>query len=198
MIAQLTGTAAVLRPDKRYLIVVVHDIGYKVYVPASLCEQLPAGQTVTLFTHHYLREDMSDLYGFTRLEDLDLFERLISVNGVGPKVALTLLSQLSSAELRAAIIHGDLLLLTQAPGIGKKIAERLVMELKQPLLEMAADVAILPGGDAGSSDVAVALQNFGYSTNEIRSVFSQIDRTQPVSTQIKAALAHLSQHGRTH
>lgn len=195
MIAQLTGTVNLLQPDKRSLILVVHDVGYKVFVPTTLCEQWQVGQTVTVFTHHYVREDLMALYGFVSLADLELFERLISVNGIGPKAALALLSQLSSQELRNAIIQGDLLTLTRTPGIGKKIAERLVMELKQPLLE--AGEAISLSDQSGAQDIVDALQNFGYSQHEIRSVLQHIDRTQAVGMQIKAALGYLSQHGRT-
>lgn len=195
MIAQLTGTISLWQADKRYLILVVHDVGYKVFVPTTLAEQWPVGQVVTIFTHHYVREDLMALYGFASLADLELFERLISVNGVGPKVALALLSQLSSQELRSAIIHGDLLTLTHTPGIGKKIAERLVMELKQPLLETGEPTVLVD--QSGAQDIVAALQNFGYSQHEIRSVLSHIDRTQTVSVQIKAALGYLSQHGRT-
>lgn len=196
MIAQLTGTISLLQPEKRSLILVVHDVGYKVFVPSTLGEGWQVGQTVTVFTHHYVREDLVALYGFASLADLELFERLISVNGIGPKVALALLSQLSSQELRGAIIHGDILTLTHTPGIGKKIAERLVMELKQPLLETGEAVTL--ADQPGAQDIVAALQNFGYSQHEIRSVLSQIDRTQTVSVQIKAALGYLSQHGRTH
>lgn len=196
MIAQLTGTVARVHPEKRYIVLVVGDIGYKVFVPTTVFEQVMVGHSTTVHTYHHLREDASDLYGFRELVDVDMFERLIGVAGIGPKVALTVLSQLSSSALRSAIVGSDLALLTQVPGIGKKIAERLVLELKQTLLETDMSIATTPD-QSQAQDVIAALQNFGYSSAEIRSVLMQVDRTATVSAQIKAALGYLSQpHGR--
>ncbi len=193
MIAQLTGIIARLHPVKRFLVINVHDVGYKVYLPLRWCEQLKVGEKITVHTYHHIREDTADLFGFSILAEVELFEQLIGVAGVGPKAALALLSQFSGEELRAAIIHGDIVLLTQTPGIGKKIAERLVMELKQKLLTGSLDEALTDGSSA-TGDVLTALQNFGYSPAEIRSVLQQIDRTAEVDQQIKSALAYLSRH----
>jgi len=193
MIAFLTGSVLQVQPARRFIIVRVGDIGYKVFVPAALCDPTLLNQTVSLYTHHVVREDADDLFGFRETAELDLFERLLSVSGVGPKVALALLSQLSALELRSAITQGDLLQLTSVSGVGKKTAERLVVELKQTLLEGAEDFAALP---STSAEVASALQGLGYSTNEIRLALQQVNRALDVSAQLKASLAWLSRHGK--
>jgi Holliday junction DNA helicase RuvA len=193
MIAFLTGQVLQVQAARRYIIVRVGDIGYKVFVPAALCAPTILNQTVSVYTYHIVREDADDLFGFKEPAELDLFERLLSVSGVGPKVALALLSQLSAAELRVAITQGDLLQLTSVSGVGKKTAERLVVELKQTLLEGAEDFATLP---SISAEVASALQGLGYSANEIRLALQQVDHDLEVGVQLKAALAWLSRHGK--
>ncbi len=193
MIAYLTGSVLQVQPAKRYIIVRVGDIGYKVFVPAALTDPALLQQTVSVYTHHVVREDADDLFGFREPAELEMFERLLSVSGIGPKVALALLSQLSVIELRAAITQGDLLQLTGVSGVGKKTAERLVVELKQTLLEGAEDFAALP---TSTAEVAGALQGLGYSNVEIRSALQQTDRAAEISVQIKTALAWLSRHGK--
>lgn len=193
MIAFLTGQVLQVQPARRFIILRVGDIGYKVFVPVTLADPAMVQQTVSVYTHHVVREDADDLFGFREPAELEMFERLLSVSGVGPKVALALLSQLTVAELRTAITQGDLLQLTSVSGVGKKTAERLVVELKQTLLEGAEDFAALP---TTSAEVASALQGLGYSTNEIRLALQQIDRGLDVSTQLKASLGWLSRHGK--
>lgn len=193
MIAFLNGQVLQVQPVRRSIILRVGDVGYKVFVPTAICDPSLLNHTISLFTYHVVREDADDLFGFREPADLELFERLLSVSGVGPKVALALLSQLSALELRSAITQGDLLTLTSVSGVGKKTAERLVVELKQTLLEGSDDFAALP---SASIEVANALQGLGYSTSEIRVALQQIDRDADVGAQIKTALAWLSRHGK--
>lgn len=186
MLAYLSGVIQTVQLDKKYLVVVVNQLGYKVFVPASLFEQYSVGNTVELYLHEVVREDVNDLYGFLTQTDLAVFEQLISVSGVGPKVGLALLSALSANAIVQAISQGDRTLLTQVSGVGKKIADRLIVELKT--------MDVVPVQDSSTQEIVAALQQLGYSTNEIRTVVQQIDRASEIEQQLKQALALLS-HG---
>lgn len=186
MLAFLSGIIQAIQPDKKYLIVVVNQIGYKVFVPTAVLEQLALDATVELYLHEVVREDVNDLYGFLTQTDLDVFEQLISVSGVGPKVGLTLLSALSADAIVQAISQGDRTLLTQVSGVGKKIADRLIVELKT--------MDITPNQDSPTQAIVQALQQLGYSISEIRTVVQQLDRAAAIEQQLKQALALLS-HG---
>ncbi|EKD78307.1 MAG: Holliday junction DNA helicase RuvA [uncultured bacterium] len=186
MLAYLTGVIQTVQPDKKYLIVVVNQLGYKVFVPATVLEQCTTGSDLELYLHEVIREDTNDLYGFLTQTDLAVFEQLISVSGVGPKVGLALLSALSADAIVQAISQGDRTLLTQISGVGKKIADRLIVELKT--------MDIVPSQDSPTQAIVEALQQLGYSTVEIRTVLQQLDRAAEVEQQLKQALALLS-HG---
>lgn len=164
MIAHLRGRIFDKQPNR--IIVDVNGVGYDVAVPLSTFYGLgDTGADIALRIHTHVREDALLLFGFaTRLEQ-DLFERLISVSGIGPKVALAVLSGIEPADLIRAIQHGDLARLTAIPGIGKKTSERIVLELKDRL----PAVAHTPAPDGGSvepstmkDDVLSALMNLGY------------------------------------
>jgi Holliday junction DNA helicase RuvA len=189
MLAYLQGTIQLVQPLKRYLVVVVNRLGYKVHVPTPVLSAAQVGSELELYLYHVVREDADDLYGFNTAADLDVFEQLISVSGVGPKVGLALLSDLSAPAIRQAIINGDKTLLTQVSGVGKKTAERLILEL-QPSMLASGDLAT---GDS-STTIVSALQQLGYSTTEIRSVLQQLDKQADVEQQLKQALKLLS-HG---
>ncbi|EKD79684.1 MAG: Holliday junction DNA helicase RuvA [uncultured bacterium] len=186
MLAFLAGVIQAMQPDKKYLIVVVNQLGYKVFVPATVLEQCAAGSDIELYLHEVVREDANDLYGFLTPTDLTVFEQLISVSGVGPKVGLALLSALSAEAIVQAISQGDRTLLTQVSGVGKKIADRLIVELKT--------MDIVPSQPGITQPIVAALQQLGYSTGEIRAVWQQLDRAAAVEQQLKQALALLS-HG---
>lgn len=189
MIAYLQGIIQWLQPDKKTIIIVVHDVGYKVIVPTTVLSQCQVGQTVTIYTYQHVREDSLELFGFAQMPDLQMFEKLITVSGVGPKVGISLLSQYSAQELARAIMSGDTAMLTQVSGIGKKIAERLVLELKQAFTDDAL-IENMSGGVTG--EVVGALQALGYSSTEIRSVAQELDHAASVAIQVKQALALLS------
>lgn len=169
MIAHLRGHLLEKQPNR--IIVDVDGVGYDVFVPLStfygLGEPGAAGADVALRIHTHVREDALVLYGFlTRLEQ-DLFERLIGVSGIGPKLALAVLSGIEPIELIRAIERGDVARLTAIPGVGKKTSERIVLELKDRL-PRAAPAAAAPGEDTRSApspmrdDVVSALVNLGY------------------------------------
>lgn len=161
MIARLSGTLLERQPGR--IVLDVHGVGYEVQVPVPTFAQLPAvGAALTLLVHTHVREDAMQLYGFATPAEKQLFEKLITVNGVGPRLALAILSGLAPEALGAAIRQGDLARLTAIPGVGRKTAERLVVELRDKLpaaLETAA-AAPLPGA---AEDVVSAMVNLGYA-----------------------------------
>ncbi len=165
MIAHLRGRIAEKHPNR--LIIDVHGVGYDVFVPLSTFYGLgDAGSDIALRIHTHVREDALLLYGFATLLEQELFERLIGVGGIGPKVALAVLSGIEPQELIRAIQRGDLARLTAIPGVGKKTSERIVLELKDrlPSAQIAATGAAeaAPGGLALADDVVSALVNLGY------------------------------------
>jgi len=166
VIAQLRGRILEKHPNR--VILDVSGVGYDVFVPLSTFYVLgEAGADVTLRTHTHVREDALALYGFATLLEQELFERLIGVSGIGPKVALAVLSGIEPLELIRAIERGDIARLTAIPGVGKKTAERIVLELKDRLPRPQV-AAVALGGDAAvdqsdvRDDVISALVNLGY------------------------------------
>jgi Holliday junction DNA helicase RuvA len=165
VIAHLRGRLLEKNPNR--LVVDVNGVGYDVFVPLSTFYVLgDAGSDVALRIHTHVREDALTLYGFATTLEQDLFERLISIGGIGPKLALAVLSGIEPNELMRAIERGDVARLTNIPGIGKKTSERIVLELKDRLPRVAPAVAAGDGGgDAASpvrEDVLSALINLGY------------------------------------
>jgi Holliday junction DNA helicase RuvA len=164
MIAHLSGTLLEKHPN--LAIVDVHGVGYEVTIPISAFSSLPErGQPVRLFIHTHVREDALSLFGFLTAGDKALFEKLITVSGIGPKLAITALSGLQSDDLVAAIRSGAIEQLVRIPGVGKKTAERMVLELRDKLdLIGASDrAAASPKSSFGATeeDVISALMNFG-------------------------------------
>jgi Holliday junction DNA helicase RuvA len=161
VIARLTGTLVEKSPSR--IVVDVAGVGYDVLVPLSTFYGLgEAGATVTLRVHTHVREDVIALFGFTTALEQDLFERLISINGIGPKLALAVLSGIDPAELVRAIRAQDVARLTRIPGVGKKTAERIGLELKDRLPQAAGPVETA-GGDDVRADLLSALTNLGYN-----------------------------------
>lgn len=165
MIASLRG--ALLEKHPNQVIVDVHGVGYDVAIPVSTYSALPeSGKEVTLRVHTHVREDAISLFGFVSSEEKVLFEKLIGVSGIGPKLAITVLSGLATADLTNAIRSGDVQRLTRIPGIGKKTAERMVLELRDKVDLVAGSVApvaaekSVPFTDI-ESDVLSALTNLG-------------------------------------
>jgi Holliday junction DNA helicase RuvA len=168
MIAQLRGTILEKHPNQ--VILDAGGVGYDVQIPISTFTALPEqGATASLRIHTHVREDALLLFGFSTPEEKTVFERLISVSGIGPKLAITVLSGLPTPELISAIRSSDLARLVRIPGIGKKTAERIVLELKDKLTAMDASGKQTPMADAGPAystlerDVLSALQNLGCS-----------------------------------
>lgn len=187
MIAQLTGT--IVRHDTRFVVLDVHGVGYKVFVTSDFFNKLSPllQKEVTLVTYMVVREDALDLYGFLTEAELSFFELLISISGIGPKTALGILNVASVHTLQTAIATGDTTHLTKVSGIGKKNAEKIVLELKDKIDTISG----LEHGEAmkNESDALEALTSLGYKEHEAREALKKIDKTiSDTSGKIKAAL----------
>ncbi|HYN69087.1 MAG TPA: Holliday junction branch migration protein RuvA [Candidatus Eisenbacteria bacterium] len=168
MIASVEGLVGAVTLDS--LVLEVGGIGYRVFAAPSVLSAALPGKSLKLFTHHVVREDLQALYGFRTVEELGFFGLLLTVTGVGPKVALAIVGSRPSAELQLAILQQDQAVLVSIPGIGKKLAERVIFELKEKVSAagIAAAGVALPGGPVGEIDVVAALQALGYSMAEAR------------------------------
>lgn len=190
MIAYLKGI--VMAKNNNNLVLETGGVGYQVFAGENFLADLKTGEICELFTHHRVREEVSDLYGFRNLEELDLFELLLSVSGVGPKSALAVISLASTADIKEAIIRGDANLLTKVSGIGKKTAERLVLELKNKVARGSGASILLGGSGSGTSDELDALMSLGYSVNEAREALNKVEVSITSSAgRVKAALKQL-------
>ena len=193
MIAQLRGY--VVRVAAPTLVLDVNGVGYRVSVPASVLENLPPdGTPLTLITHMQVREDDMSLFGFLDDQELEVFNLLLSVSGVGPKASLAMLSALGSVGIAKAVAGEDVRTLTKVPGIGTRTAQRLVVDLKP---SVPATPSIHP--NALVADVISALQNLGYpkadAIKAAESAFEQLQSAGKVpefAGVLRAALSHLS------
>lgn len=182
MITCLRGELLHKAPDK--LIVDVNGVGYEIYFCRAGTSLLPdAGQEIFIHTYLNVREDALDLYGFMAVEEKEMFVTLLQVSGIGPKVALNILSAIHPTDLARAIVSEDLLRLTKLPGIGKKTAERLCLELKdkvQAMLGQGGAVEQYDGlSDSVASDVISALVNLGYPRAKARDALHGIRHALP-------------------
>jgi Holliday junction DNA helicase RuvA len=165
MIAQLRGR--LLRKEPQEAVVDIGGVGYRVTIPLSTFYRIgEPGAEVTLLTHTHVREDALALFGFLTSVEQALFERLIAVSGVGPKLAVSVLSGIEAEELVAALRASDLARLTRIPGVGKKTAERLVLELKDKLQDLPSAAAPPAAPSAAADDIVSALVHLGYSRPE--------------------------------
>jgi len=198
MIALLTGKIAGKSPDS--VILDVNGVGYRVQIPFSTFFALPEdGATLTLNIHTNVKEDAIHLYGFLTPKEKQFFQLLITVSGVGPKLAKDILSNIQPDQLASALCRGDIVRLSAIPGIGKKTSERLVLELKDKIVKLG-----LAGTSDGSStlskqessirdDVASAIINLGYKEALVIKTLSEIDTgaDAPMETVLKLALKRL-------
>ena len=186
MISYLQGTIHLIRQN--YVVVLNSGVGYTVHVPTGVLSSARLGSDVAFYTYQNVREDALDLYGFPEVEDLDLFEQLISVSGIGPKAGLAMLSQFTAREIRQSIVQSDIGLLTKVSGIGKKTAERLILELKGTLEEVNTEATAV---QSGTKDALHALEQLGYSTQEALDALREVDAEAATEQQIKQALGLL-------
>lgn len=182
--------------EKDFIIVDNNGFGMKIFVSASTLDGVPGiGRPVKLYTYFHVREDIMALYGFLSREELNMFELLISVSGVGPRAGLSILSLLSPAKLGLSIIGGDIKSLTAVPGIGTKTAHRIILELKDKIDKdgiMELDSMQIEDKDDHAREALHALMALGYSTNEANSAISKLDiEGNDTETVIKLALKKL-------
>lgn len=193
MIAFVEGAVASVGTDSAVLD--AGGVGYRVFCGPSTLAGLREGQRARLHTHHLVREDQQALFGFASPEELGFFELLITVTGVGPKVALAIVASRRVADLQLAILQGDEQVLTAVSGVGKKLAARVVLELREKVAAAGgtvAGVAVGPGTGAAESEVVAALQALGYTAGEAREASRGAVAALPVGAsledRVKAAL----------
>lgn len=197
MFYYISGKAAL--KGENFIVVDAHGVGYKVYTSLLDLEKIKTDSDVKMFTYTYIREDMFDIYGFLSENELSMFEKLLSVSGVGPKAAMSVLSVAPVDKIALAIVTGDTALIKRANGVGPKAAGRIVLELKDKLSN--ADIASTEVNDIlasaavsgfGATNEAVeALTTLGYSAAEAKNALSGIDMTQDIEIIIKQALMKL-------
>jgi Holliday junction DNA helicase RuvA len=195
MIAHLRGKLLIKHPNQA--IVETGGVGYDVTISIPTFSDLPAvGSEVALHIHTHVREDVIALYGFLRTSEKSLFEKLLTVSGIGPKLAITILSGMAADEMVAAIRSGDVARLTRIPGIGKKTAERMVLELRDKLPPAASGPEVVaPALSAVEEDVISALVNLGYQRPAAEKALAAVgakEKTNSFDGLFRAALGTLS------
>lgn len=174
MISYLSGK--ILNKGNGFFIVQVNNIGYKIFVNSTMYADFNIGQDIEVYTHQHVREDALDLYGFRSMNELEMFELLLSISGIGPKSALGVLAISSIDDIKESVSRGDSGLLTKVSGIGRKTAERVVLELREKIGHIAGARKL--GSDfsgSASGDEIDALMAFGYSMQQARDSLRQID-----------------------
>lgn len=196
MIASVDGIVGAVAFDS--LVIEVGGIGYRVFAAPSVLASATPGGRLKLHTHHLVREDQQALYGFRSTEELGFFNLLLTVTGVGPKVAMAIVGSRPTAELQLAILQQDQTMLVAIPGIGRKLAERVIFELKEKVAAagISAGGTAAAGGGASDGDVVAALQALGYSLAEARDAARSTMAMAAVETsledRVKAALRGLA------
>ena len=198
MFYYLIGPVAELLPG--VAVIDCGGVGYQLSVSAYTLTQLKKGERAKLYTYLYLREGVIELYGFAGLNEKRLFEQLLNVSGVGPKAALSILSTATPEQLTLSILSGDEKALTAAAGVGKKLAQRVILELKDKLAKetealsftggVSAPVPAVQGGGK-RKDAAAALAVLGYGSAEIQAALRQVDESLSLEDTIKAALRQM-------
>ena len=195
MIGSLIGLVKNKKPNM--VLIEVNGIGYEVNVPLSTSFKVPAiNKSTYILTHLIVREDQHTLYGFATEEERNLFRALIKISGVGPKLALTILSGINTNDFIKSVLTEDIDTLVHLPGIGKKTAERLVVEMKDKVSEISDSLEIIEGGLSISNTVREAqnaLVNLGYKSSEARKILDNIDKDElTIEDLLKQALQSLN------
>lgn len=192
MISYLKGK--IKNKGNGYVILEINNIGYQVFVAALLYADLIIGQDFEFYVHQQVREDALNLYGFRGLEELELFELLLSISGIGPKSALGIMSIATAADIKESIVRGDPALLTKVSGIGRKTAERVVLELREKIGKLSFKDDKLNKGGLGSGDEIDALMALGYSLSQAREAFNGVDaKIKDSGERIRQALKKMGQ-----
>ncbi len=189
MIGFLTGTITDKGPD--YILIDVAGVGYQLHLSSNSISGLPsAGEKATVHTYMHVREDAIQLFGFQKILEKELFRKLIQISGIGPKVAMAVLSAMEPDRLTRAIISGDVDLITSVPGIGKKTAERVILELKEKLADIGPERAG-EGNKTPYLEARDALVGLGYTLSEASRVLDSCKENLSAEEYIKEALKSL-------
>ena len=180
MIGFLQGTVKLVSPGK--IILTTGGVGFNVFVPTSL--NVSKDQKIELYVHTHMREDNIALYGFENPNDLEIFELLLTVSGVGPKIALTMLSSSTNEKIKNAISESNLAFFASITGIGKKTAQKIILDLKSKIDKVEVNMENLQG----NSDLIDSLKSLGFEKREISAVYSKIDSSLTLPEQVKSAL----------
>lgn len=190
MIATLNGVVSEKLAGE--VVVDVQGVGYGVYVTAEDEGRLVTGEAAKLYVYEYVREQAHDLFGFLSRDTQNLFEQLLNVNGVGPKMALNVLSVGSANDVRVAIAGGDTKYIQQASGVGKRVAERIVVDLKDKVglagVDLASTGMLQAEGNLLKDEAVEALVALGYSSQDAATALSKVDPDLPTEDRIKQAL----------
>jgi len=188
MIGSVRGQVTHIGAD--YALVEVAGIGYRIVAGPALLARLHTGSEASVYTHHLVREDQEALFGFATLDELGFFEQLMTVTQVGPRLALAIISAHAVTRLQLAIINDDVDVFTSVSGVGRKTAQRIILELKEKV--HAASLAA-GGGATTDSDVVAALESLGYTASEARKAAGAVAGTDgALDARIKAALQELA------
>lgn len=195
MIGMLRGKVWEIQTDK--LVLDVQGTGYLLAVPYGFLSKLRTGQEIVVYTHVILREEELSLYGFSSLAEKEIFLQMLSVSGIGPKASLSILSTLGSAQAQSAIAGENLTVLTKVPGIGKKTAQRLVLELREKIKGKteSGDSSVVFTGAGVQSEALETMLALGFSLEEGKKALAQInseDRELTVEEQVKEALRFIA------
>lgn len=191
MIAYLSGPAESLGAEA--LMIKANGVGYKVFVPSKIGQGLKAGQPLSVYVHTHVREDALDLYGFASLDDLRLFELIINISGIGPKTGLLLLN-FGVDEITAAVSKADLDFFTAIPRLGKKNAQKIIIELKPKLGDL--EDLNLADESPETNQALQALVGLGFSKKEAMAALRQSPADLDLELRVSTALKYLGQHGR--
>jgi Holliday junction DNA helicase RuvA len=186
MIASLTGQVQEVYSDS--VVIEVGGVGLQVYVPAATRDRVHPGDSLFLYTHLVVREELLALYGFESREGCDYFNLLLGVNGVGPKLALAVLSTLSVDAIRRAVFHEQSEVLSRVPGVGKKTAQKILLQL-QDRLPMVAGLEPVAAMSDADTEVLAALTALGYSVVEAQSALQSVPREAPLDVETRLRLA---------
>lgn len=199
MIAYLKGILVHKNQDS--IIIDVNGVGYKVFTsPYSLGSDIDIGSTIKVYTHFYVRENIQDLYGFLTMEELKMFEQLLTVSGVGPKAAISLISVISPSDFALSVLSENIENLTKAPGIGKKTAQRIIFELKDKIKKEHKDLPVskdnfnvnIKTDDNKAQEAITALIMLGYTSQEAKKAVGKVfDANSTVEQLIKDALKQM-------
>lgn len=187
MIGYLSGTV-IIRDDPQ-IILDVNGVGYKVLATSDVLASCKVGSPLKIFTYTHVREDILDLYGFSKYSDLKLFESLIGVSGVGPKTAIGIFALGSSQQILHAIMNADTAFFSGVPRLGSKNAQKIIIELKNKV--GGGDLNLSDGNSSNRTEVSAALKTFGFTSGEINEAVRNLDGSKTVEEQIKEALKAL-------